>query len=433
MTVVSQWKTDFPVVRLKNLLATPITDGPHTTPEFLPSGVPFLSVDAIQNGELTFNKCRFISASDHAEFTRKARPQIDDILMGKAASTGKIARVKEPQEFSIWSPLAIIRVNQKIAEPRFTEYVLKSPEVQFEIDGYCTENTQKNISMRDIPRITVPSPAYSRQIQVANFLDRETAQIDDLIGKQERLIALLAEKRQAVITQTVAKGLDPESPTKPSGIPWIGEVNVEWAIRPLKTAGEINLGKMIQPMPKANSDVQAPYLRAANVQPDGILTVKDVKEMWFNKRELASLDVLAGDVVVVEGGIGGFGRAAFVDKDLGGFGYQNSINRIRPNEGVDGRLLTYLLLTARQSGFIHAYCTGVSMPHLTAEKLAVIQVPLPDHATQTAICDFLDQRLKSFAQLSSKASNVISILQERRSALISAAVTGKFNVLSKEL
>nr|WP_281068030.1 restriction endonuclease subunit S [Arthrobacter stackebrandtii] len=278
-----------------------------------------------------------------------------------------------------------------------------------------------------------PFPPPKTQAQIADFLDRETAQIDDLIGKQERLIELLAEKRQAVITQAVTKGLDPESPTKPSRIPWLGDVNAEWPIRPLKAVGEINLGKMIQPMPKATGDVQAPYLRAANVQPGGVLTIDDVKEMWFTKRELSSLDVLAGDVVVVEGGIGGFGRAAFVDNDLAGFGYQNSINRIRPNQDVDGRFLTYLLLTARQSGFIHAYCTGVSMPHLTAEKLAVIQVPFPDYATQTAIGDFLDQRLKSFAQLSSKASNVISILQERRSALISAAVTGKINVLSKEL
>ena len=271
-------------------------------------------------------------------------------------------------------------------------------------------------------------PSTDKQQEIVSYLDGETAQIDDLIGKQERLIELLAEKRQAVITQAVIRGLDSESPTKPSGIPWLGDVNTAWPIRPLKAAGEINLGKMIQPLPKVTGDFQAPYLRAANVQPDGVLTIEDVKEMWFNKRDLASLDVLAGDVVVVEGGIGGFGRAAFVDKDLAGFGYQNSINRIRPNQDVDGRFLTYLLLTARQSGFIHAYCTGVSMPHLTAEKLAAIRVPLPDRVSQSEICDFLDRRLTLFAQLSSKASKVISVLQERRSALISAAVTGTIYV-----
>jgi type I restriction enzyme S subunit len=153
--------------------------------------------------------------------------------------------------------------------------------------------------------------------------------------------------------------------------------------------------------------------------------------MWFNESELRSLDVRSGDVLVVEGGIGGFGRAAYVDHDLPGFGYQNSINCIRPSESVDGRFLTYLLLAARHAGYIHAYCTGVSMPHLTAEKLAAIRVPLPDRGTQTQISDRLDAQFSKLNALSAKASAVITILNERRSALISAAVTGKINVQAK--
>ena len=94
------------VVRLKNVLQLPITDGPHTTPTFVGEGVPFLSVDGIQDGELQFENCRFISEVDHADFRVKALPRRNDLLMGKAASTGKIARVKVDFEFSIWSPLA---------------------------------------------------------------------------------------------------------------------------------------------------------------------------------------------------------------------------------------------------------------------------------------------------------------------------------------
>lgn len=142
------------------------------------------------------------------------------------------------------------------------------------------------------------------------------------------------------------------------------------------------------------------------MQPNGVLALDDVKNMWFSDTELQSLDILAGDVVVVEGGIGGFGRAAYVDADLPGFGYQNSINRIRPSERVDGRFLTYLLLTARHAGFIHAYCTGVSMPHLTAEKLAAISIPVPDLSTQTQICEKVDAQISRLNALSDKAADV---------------------------
>ena len=140
------------VRRLKSLLAQPITDGPHLTPSFLGNGVPFLSVDSIQNGELVFKNCRYISADDHAEFSRKAAPGWNDILLAKAASTGKLARVKVSFPFSIWSPLALIRANPTETQPAFLEYALKDVAAQAQIETSCTLNTQKNISMEDIPK-----------------------------------------------------------------------------------------------------------------------------------------------------------------------------------------------------------------------------------------------------------------------------------------
>lgn len=309
-------------------------------------------------------------------------------------------------------------------DPRFLYYALALIRFDLLVNPGAVPSTSEGA----VAELKLAFPGREEQQRIAAFLDRETAQIDDLIGKQERLIELLAEKRHAVITHAVAKGLDPEAPTKPSGIPWLGDIHASWPVRPLKAAGNINLGKMIQPNAKTETDFEAPYLRAANVQPGGVLALDDVKKMWFNDGELQSLDIRAGDVVVVEGGIGGFGRAAYVDRDLTGFGYQNSINRIRPTNWVDGRFLTYLLLIARHSGYIHAYCTGVSMPHLTAEKLAAVSVPLPDRVTQTKISDHLDLRLATLNTLADKAGAVIRILHERRSALVSAAVTGQIEV-----
>ncbi|EEI18174.1 hypothetical protein HMPREF0298_0026 [Corynebacterium lipophiloflavum DSM 44291] len=183
-------------------LAEPITDGPHETPEFIEEGVPFLSVDGIQNGELTFAGCRFISQEDHERFAKKAKPRTGDILMGKAASTGKIALVKTKREFNIWSPLAIIRPNASI-DPRWLTLVLKSPFSQRQINDLSTFNTQRNIAMGDIPRIRIPVMEIGKQGQIADELDRETAKMDALIEESTRLIENLKARKNALITEVV--------------------------------------------------------------------------------------------------------------------------------------------------------------------------------------------------------------------------------------
>ena len=228
--VPSHWKE----VRLKNILAQRITDGPHLTPMFVDEGVPFLSVDGIQNGELVFESCRYISHEDHAEFCKKAKPQQDDILMGKAASTGKIARVKVDFYFSIWSPLALIRIQQANAVPAYVEYTLSNHRSQAEIDTLCTSNTQKNISMDDIPRLTLCLPPLDEQRAITNFLEHETAKIDSLIREQEKLIELLNEKRQSIISNAVCRGLDPNVPMKDSGVECLGMVPEHWNVVRLK-------------------------------------------------------------------------------------------------------------------------------------------------------------------------------------------------------
>ncbi|WP_150253397.1 restriction endonuclease subunit S [Nocardiopsis deserti] len=172
----------------------------------------------------------------------------------------------------------------------------------------------------------------------------------------------------------------------------------------------------------SGNDVRAPYMRAANVQPDGVLALADMKEMWFSESELEHLSIHRGDVVVVEGGQGGFGRAAYVNQDLPGWGFQNSINRLRPVRDFDGRFISFYLTALRASGFIHAYSNVVSMPHLTAEKLARIPIPLPPVEVQRAIADYLTSETSRIDTLIEEQHRLIEILHERRAAVISHAV-----------
>lgn len=196
-----------------------------------------------------------------------------------------------------------------------------------------------------------------------------------------------------------------------------------WMTGQVKNVATVTLGKMLQSK-DSGDDLRAPYMRAANVQPDGVLALEDVNEMWFGEEELRQLDIRSGDVVVVEGGQGGFGRAAYVGEDLSGWGFQNSINRLRSRDGVDGRFIAYYLIALRSSGFIRAYANVVSMPHLTAEKLARIPMPLPPLGTQRSIANYLDRETTRIDTLIEEQLCLIETLRERRVATVTDALEG---------
>lgn len=193
-----------------------------------------------------------------------------------------------------------------------------------------------------------------------------------------------------------------------------------WRAGKIRHLGEVALGKMLQPKPTDGS-VKLPYLRAANVQPDGELVLDDLRSMFFRPSEVEELTLRTDDVVVVEGGQGGFGRAAHVAEDLSDLGFQNSINRVRPYSNADGRFITYYLLALRAADYIRAFSNVVSMPHLTAEKLAALPAPVPPLPEQRAIADYLDRETAQIDTLIEEQQALSALQSERRTAVLARA------------
>ena len=228
---------------LKYLTASKVTDGPHEPPAFITDGIPFLSVDGIQNNKLVFEGCRYISPEDHERYSVKCKPNNGDVLLGKAASVGKVAYVDADVEFNVWSPLAVIKPQCK-KTGKFIYYSFQSALLQMQCDMYSNANTQKNLGMNTIDNLSLACPTEDEAVTIANFLDHETAKIDALIEKQQRLIELLKEKRQAVISHAVTKGLNPNAPMKDSGVEWLGEVPAHWVVAGFKKY----LSSIIEPL-----------------------------------------------------------------------------------------------------------------------------------------------------------------------------------------
>ncbi|WP_405394695.1 hypothetical protein [Microbispora hainanensis] len=190
----------------------------------------------------------------------------------------------------------------------------------------------------------------------------------------------------------------------------------------MKRLGNIFLGKMLQGEPKTSADVAAPYLRAAHVQPQGRLIDVDAKTMWFSEQELELHDLRADDVVIVEGGAG-YGRSAVVPEDRPGWGFQNSIIRVRPRCGIaTGRFLNYALQAALTAGEIEVVCYTATIPHFTADKVGAFLVPAPPLHTQLAIADHLDRETARIDTLIKEQQRLIEMLRERRDAAWAVAV-----------
>ncbi|MFD0369477.1 restriction endonuclease subunit S [Streptomyces sp. NPDC127114] len=190
-------------------------------------------------------------------------------------------------------------------------------------------------------------------------------------------------------------------------------------VLPVKRLASVTLGKMVQPDPKSPSDISAPYLRAAHVQPQGKIINLPEQPMWFHPSELRALDLRRGDVVIVEGGAG-YGRSAVVREDLPGWGFQNSIIRLRPLSGrADGRFLDYALQDALTRGRVDLVTSTATIPHFTADKVSKFEVPAPALVEQRAIADFLDRETGQIDALVSKQEEFVALLRERRSVVVS--------------
>ncbi len=195
-----------------------------------------------------------------------------------------------------------------------------------------------------------------------------------------------------------------------------------WERQPIRRLGDVFLGKMMQPEPKSDSDVAARYLRAAHVQPNGRIIDVDDKTMWFSSDELSACDLRANDVVIVEGGAG-YGRSAVIREDRVGWGFQNSIVRVRPRSGsACGQFIDYALQSALAAGEIEVACFTATIPHFTADKVASFNISTPPLDEQRAIADYLDRETARIDTLIEEQQRLIEMLQERRGSVCDIAL-----------
>lgn len=199
-------------------------------------------------------------------------------------------------------------------------------------------------------------------------------------------------------------------------------MHTTWSAAPLGIISDVTLGKMVQNKPSDTETLQLPYLHAANVRDGGILdTVHSHRTMWFSPSEASSLSISAGDVIVVEGGA--VGKSAYVKEDLRGYGFQNSVLRVKGKNGVaDGRFIQYCLQSSFDLGEIARECSAVSLAHFPAEKAKRFRIPFPPLKTQQRIADYLDRETAEIDAAVADLDRYMELLKKRRRAIAVSAI-----------
>lgn len=289
---------------------------------------------------------------------------------------------------------------------------------------YKTNTAVPSMTQTALGEHRVPRPPLGEQRAIAAFLDRETAKIDAAVAAQERLIALLAEKRAATISHAVTKGFDPEAPMKDSGIEWLGQIPAHWPVQ--------KIGWKLDANPRYG-------VLVPDDDPDGVpmLRIKDLTAEVTDSDSLMKISAELSDqypnTVVEEGDlllsvVGTIGSTRIVGPELAGVNLSRAIARLRPSDAVYTPYLRWIFESLPFTQYVDLTCVGTAQRVLNMDDLSALRFAFPAIEEQRRISEALDRAVVKFDDLINRARQAVGLLKERRSALISAAVTGKIDV-----
>jgi type I restriction enzyme, S subunit len=315
---------------------------------------------------------------------------------------------------------------QQGAHLRFMYYMLPLFVVQNANENIYGAKLLNQDLIRSAPIVDIP---LAEQRAIAAFLDAETAQIDALVAKHEALITTLQEKRRALISHAVTRGLDPTVPMKDSGVPWLGEVPAHWEITRLKFMADVRTGVAKGRDLGDQKTIEVPYLRVANVQ-DGYLDLSDITTIPLLYSEMERYLLQVGDVLMNEGGdFDKLGRGYVWQGEIELCAHQNHVFAVRLFNTDDAYWVNLVTQTAyAKQYFISRSKQSTNLASISSSNLQEWYVVMPPKQEREGIVAHVQEATSYINTLIAKAQQFIEVLREHRTALIAAAVTGQIDV-----
>ncbi|WP_084977971.1 restriction endonuclease subunit S [Plesiomonas shigelloides] len=420
----SHWET----VALKMLID--VRDGTHDTPAYVEpseSSYPLVTSKDVTGGEINLTSCKQISEEDYNSIIKRSAVSIGDILMPMIGTVGSPILIESNSNIAIKN-LALFKTSAESnqLDTKYLLYFLNSNECSLQFSLESRGGVQSFVSLGTLRNLGLPFVPPSEQQKIANFLDHETAKIDALIEKQQQLISLLQEKRQAVISHAVTKGLNPDVPMKDSGVEWLGEVPEHWVVSRIKNFAKIDSGHTpSRQVEEYWIDCNIPWVSLSDSKTLKIVDYIDDTSNKINELGMANSSAhLLPERSVVFTRDASIGLSAIISKPMAVS--QHLIAWICN----DSRLIPEFLLLifyAMEKEF-ERYTFGATIKTIGMDDVRSLSGAFPPLEEQRVLVEWAFQKIASLKNGIDKAESIVELLKERRTALISAAVTGKIDV-----
>jgi len=388
-------------------------------------GFPYIGIrDVNKDGTLNFETARPVEESAVIKQEVSFTIEPNNIVFCKVGTLG-IPRIVVPHgRCALSATLVLIKVNKDF-NSQYMLYALASNVVTSQTNYLATGSTRAALGIQQIRKFQIPVPPLDQQEKIANFLDHETAKIDTLIEKQQQLIKLLEEKRQAVISHAVTKGLNPNALMRDSGVEWLGEVPEHWNISKVKYLAELTPKKTEV---EALKNKTCSFIPMEKLKKDLLILdeTRQISQVFDGYTYFKDEDLLVAKVT-----------PCFENKNMvvarglhNGVGFGSSeIYVLRPNLESLNDFLYYRL----QEDILMEMATGAmtgagGLKRVPSVFLNNVQLALPPMKERLEIVEYIRGYVSKFDNLMKNSEYVIKLMQERRTALISAAVTGKIDV-----
>ena len=393
--------------------------------------VPYLKALNVQWGKVVFDSLPEMWASGNE--VEQLNLKINDLLVCEGGEVGRSAMVTEvlPENCIFQNALHRVRPSER-GNTRYLYYCLKVASEAGWFDVICNRATIAHFTVEKFRELKIHLPLNDQQEVIANYLDRETAHIDALIAEKERMLALLEEKRAALISQAVTRGLDPDVPLKPSGLDRLGDaaggnrvtptfsesLPPEWVEKRLKYAAPLRIERV-----EATSEHRK-YLGLENIQSwTGKLLPTKVDESVARKDSEGGNAISFQKDDVLFGKLRPYLAKAF-HADKSGF-CSTEFLVLKPQPDLHPEFLLYSMLSPEFVGLVNASTFGAKMPRANWDFIGSMSIPVPDLDIQQRIANYLDRETAHIDTLVAEIERTLALLEEKRSALITAAVTGQ--------
>ena len=414
------------ILQLRRVIAK-FVDYRGATPTKVPSGTPLITAKNIKNGAIDLELSQeFIREGDYDEWMVRGLPEIGDVLVTTEAPLGESAQI-EDNRIALAQRIILLKRDKSRIINDYLKYHFLSQSGKGELWSRATGSTAIGIKASRLKETLVTVPPIIEQISITHYLDRETAKIDALAAKKKRLVELLKEKRTALISHAVTKGLDPDAPMKDSGVEWLGEIPVGWAAGKTKYVATLRTGHTpSRQHPEYWRDCTIPWFSLADVW-----QLRDGRREYLGetKEKISTLglanssaELLPANTVIVSR-TASVGFSGVMPEPMATT--QDFVNwvcspKIQPE---------YLLYVFRSMEHEFKRLTmGSTHKTIYMPDAASFQTPVPPPGEQKQIVKYVQKHKRSLEHVEDLVAVSIEKLREYRTALISAAVTGKIDV-----